>query len=474
MDAAQLGSFALPVLLDAFRTHYHRFQTAVTTLVGSQADAIVVSRLGDDLDKFAEIVRENEGVFPPEEFETLQNSLSAMQLDIRLEYQEAVDSSHHGRPELVQIIPSNGPGRPRIYIDPDFLRWAYGQRSTASISRFLRVGRSTVRNALIEHGIARPQQSPFQLNNIWAPDIEDDDGDIEHDDILDPDLPIPSSNEFPPEVEELATPPQPTTTSFTGPLSEISDDDLDMLILRLRTHYHRAGLSMLNGMLRRLGHRVPIERIRQSLLRIDPVRRIFERIRIRRREYRVLGPNSLWHHDGQHGRSVHNVRIERLWVDVTAQVGATWADHFTLLEIRHGLNINNVAHIWLLHFLFLRTINTQLSFFAEAWNQHRIQIRHSTNRSPTDMFVFDMFANGVRGDQLPAKEENLSEEELEVYGIDWQGLHDDNLLQSQAQNNSTAEGSSSWIGRTGPPPDLSQVHVQPPPGTLTEEEIMVD
>jgi hypothetical protein len=31
------------------------------------------------------------------------------------------------------------------------------------------------------------------------------------------------------------------------------------------------------------------------------VRRIFERIRIRRREYRVLGPNSLWHHDGQHG-----------------------------------------------------------------------------------------------------------------------------------------------------------------------------
>ncbi|KAJ7886954.1 hypothetical protein B0H13DRAFT_1627782 [Mycena leptocephala] len=426
MDAAQLGSFALPVLLDAFRTHYHRFQTAVTTLVGSQADAIVVSRLGDDLDEFAEIVRE--------------------------------------------IIPSNGPGRPRIYIDPDFLRWAYGQRSTASISRFLRVGRSTVRNALIEHGIARPQQSPFQLNNNSPytndSDIEDDDGDIEHDDILDPDLPIPSSNEFPPEVEELATPPQPTTTSFTGPLSEISDDDLDMLILRLRTHYRRAGLSMLNGMLRQLGHRVPIERIRQSLLRIDPVRRIFEQIRIWRREYRVLGPNSLWHHDGQHGRSIHNVRIERLWVDVTAQVGATWADHFTLLEIRHGLDINNVAHIWLLHFLFLGTINTQLSFFAEAWNQHRIQIHHSTNRSPTDMF-----ANGVRGDQLPAEEENLSEEELEVYGIDWQGLHDDNLLQSQAQNNSTAEGSSSWIGRTGPPPNLSQVHVQPPPGTLTEEEV---
>ncbi|KAJ7789361.1 hypothetical protein B0H14DRAFT_3094932 [Mycena olivaceomarginata] len=397
MDVSQLGSFAQNVLLNAFRSHYQRFQTAVTDLVGSNADAIVISRLGDDIDEFAEIVNE-----------------------------DAVDASHHGHPVLVQTISSGGPGRPRIYIDPDFLRWAYGQRSTAGISRFLGVGRSTVRNALIEHGIAQPQPTPFQTD---------------------------TAGEFPPGIENLAPPSQPTT-SFTGPVSEISDDDLDMLLLRLRTHYRRAGLSMLNGMLRRLGHRVPTERVRQSLLRIDPVRRIFERIRIRRREYRVLGPNSLWHHDGQHGNllSVHNVRIERLWVDVTAQVGATWAEHFTALEIRYGLDINNVAHIWLLHFLFLGTINTQLAFFAEAWNQHRIQIRNSTNRSPTDMF-------------------NLNEEELEVYGIDWQGLRDNGVLQSQAQNNSMGEGSSSWVGRTGPPPDLSQVAVQPPTGTLTEEEV---
>ncbi|KAJ7799222.1 hypothetical protein B0H14DRAFT_3092828 [Mycena olivaceomarginata] len=272
---------------------------------------------------------------------------------------------------LVQTISSGGPGRPRIYIDPDFLRWAYGQRSTAGISRFLGVGRSTVRNALIEHGIAQPQPTPFQTD---------------------------TAGEFPPGIENLAPPSQPTT-SFTGPVSEISDDDLDMLLLRLRTHYRRAGLSMLNGMLRRLGHRVPTER-----------------------------------------------------------VGATWAEHFTALEIRYGLDINNVAHIWLLHFLFLGTINTQLAFFAEAWNQHRIQIRNSTNRSPTDMFVFDMLRN-------------LNEEELEVYGIDWQGLRDNGVLQSQAQNNSMGEGSSSWVGRTGPPPDLSQVAVQPPTGTLTEEEV---
>ncbi|KAF8217655.1 hypothetical protein K438DRAFT_1472039, partial [Mycena galopus ATCC 62051] len=77
--------------------------------------------------------------------------------DIRLEYQEAVDASHHGRPVIVQTIRSGGPGRLRIHIYPDFLQWAYGQRPTAGI----RVGRTTARNALLEYGIAKPQQSPF-------------------------------------------------------------------------------------------------------------------------------------------------------------------------------------------------------------------------------------------------------------------------------------------------------------------------
>jgi len=72
---------------------------------------------------------------------------------------------------------------------------------------------------------------------------------------------------------------------------------------------------------------------------------------------------------------VHNVRIERLWVDVTAQIGATCTEYFTTLELHNGLDINNIKHIWLLHLLFLTTINQQLSFFTDSWNQHRIQIQ---------------------------------------------------------------------------------------------------
>jgi hypothetical protein len=92
------------------------------------------------------------------------------------------------------------------------------------------------------------------------------------------------------------------TTSYTSPQSAISDNELDDLVIRLRRHFRRAGVTMLRGMLQRLGYRISRERITQSLLRIDPVQRVFQRILIRRRVYSVPGPISLWHHDGQHGK----------------------------------------------------------------------------------------------------------------------------------------------------------------------------
>lgn len=168
-------------------------------------------------------------------------------------------------------------------------------------------------------------------------------------------------------------------------------------------------------------------------------------------------------------RSVHNVRIERLWVDVTAQIGATWADRFTTLELRHGLDINNIHHIWLLHALFLPTINAELSFFADSWNQHQIQIRNGPNRSPADMFGFDMYVHGVRGTQLP--DDNLTEEELEVFGVDWESLRDDDVLRSQQTNNSDNEGWTSWVGEVGPPPNLGGVVLNPPPGPMSDAEV---
>ncbi|KAF8804650.1 hypothetical protein BYT27DRAFT_7225284 [Phlegmacium glaucopus] len=144
------------------------------------------------------------------------------------------------------------------------------------------------------------------------------------------------------------------------------------------------------------------------------------------------------------GRSVHNVRIERLWGDIIAQIGSSWADAFTDLELHHGLDINNQNHIWLLHILFLPIFNSQLEFFARGWNIHRIQIRGGPNRSPEDI-------------------DSLSNKELEVYGIDWAAYGEEQVLRS-VRENSTSEPASSWIGQTGPPPNLNEVPLYSPPG----------
>ena len=152
---------------------------------------------------------------------------------------------------------------------------------------------------------------------------------------------------------------------------------------------------------------------------------------------------------------------------MTAQVGSTWKEYFRTLELHHGLDINNANHIWLLHFLFLEPLNENLAFFAESWNNHQMQIRHGRNRSPADMFGFDMLALGVRGQQLPM-EMNMSQEELELYGVDWEGLEDEQTLESREANNLEESGFGSWIGRTGPPEALSGVELEEP---LNGEEL---
>ncbi len=170
---------------------------------------------------------------------------------------------------VVRTQHTGRPGRPRSVIDETFLRWAYEQRSTTAIANFLNVDRSTVREALVDYGIASPGTAPFPY----------------HDGTY-------TGN-------TLGTTPNPR--QLPGYLSDISDRDLDILMFGIKASYRRMGVSMMDGMLRGLGVRVPEKRIRDAMLRIDPVHRLFDRIRIRRRGYEVPGPNALWHHDGQHG-----------------------------------------------------------------------------------------------------------------------------------------------------------------------------
>ncbi|KAJ7664653.1 hypothetical protein DFH06DRAFT_918240, partial [Mycena polygramma] len=180
---------ALQELLNAFRERYHRYETIVHEAIANSADAVVLWRLGDDLNQYLGLINEAT-IFPEAELQLILHNVGAMQNDVRLQYNQAVDQSHQGHPVVIETVQTGSRGRPSYEIDPDFLQWAYSLRSTSSIARFLGVSRATVRTALLAHGIA-PQESA----------------------------------------------PVPEIASYTGPLSTISDDELDNVLIRLRRHF---------------------------------------------------------------------------------------------------------------------------------------------------------------------------------------------------------------------------------------------
>lgn len=262
----------------------------------------------------------------------MQQHLQTMLRDILAAFDAAVDFSHYGVPEIVTHVQSGGRGAPRICINRDWLAWAVHHRTTSGIATFLQVSRTVVRKAILEYGLKQQGAAPFPHEDLGELDAVDEAGDGQGGelDAVDEDHTYLLGDGYhgllfdpiamPPLPEDMAAddsdsshaepeqhdPSNETHTGFTpmtfsGPLSTFSDQELDNTILRLRSSYRRAGVTILDGMLRRLGLPVGRERIRRSLLRIDPVQRVFDRIRIRRRKYQVAGPNALWHHDGQHG-----------------------------------------------------------------------------------------------------------------------------------------------------------------------------
>lgn len=136
-------------------------------------------------------------------------------------------------------------------------------------------------------------------------------------------------------------------------------------------------------------------------------------------------------------RSVHNVRIERLWRDVTTGFGAKWKVFFQGLE-RHGLNNNIGAHIWLLHFLFLDALNQDAQSWADAWNSHVVARRGQPQRSPVDMFFFGQLSEGLRGADYQGGG-HVGDNDPESFGIDWAELDDEGIRRHHDSHNAPHE-----------------------------------
>ncbi|XP_031343056.1 uncharacterized protein LOC116170691 [Photinus pyralis] len=91
------------------------------------------------------------------------------------------------------------------------------------------------------------------------------------------------------------------------------------------------------------------------------------------------------------GKSVHNQRIERLWVDVFSQVVTNFYNLFYKMEEDNILDPANNIHRCILHTIFSPLINKQLEQFKNAWNNHKIRTEH--NRTPNEIWVHGFLQN---------------------------------------------------------------------------------
>ena len=126
----------------------------------------------------------------------------------------------------------------------------------------------------------------------------------------------------------------------TTEATTITDQELDSQVGDIKIFHPNCGSKNLAGYLASRNIRVPRERLRQSLQRVDPVGVSVRRCRaIHRRVYSVSRPQALWHFDGNH-------KLIRWRFVVHGCV-----DGFTRIPVYLSCSTNNKASTVLGHFL---------------------------------------------------------------------------------------------------------------------------
>ena len=83
----------------------------------------------------------------------------------------------------------------------------------------------------------------------------------------------------------------------------LSDEELDEVVKDVKRDFVQSGYRMVVGVLRSRGLKIQERRVMESLRRVDTEGVLMRSLQLRlinRREYKVYGPNALWHIDTNH------------------------------------------------------------------------------------------------------------------------------------------------------------------------------
>ena len=116
------------------------------------------------------------------------------------------------------------------------------------------------------------------------------------------------------------------------------------------------------------------------------------------------------------GSSVHNQRIERLWLDVKRLIVRRFQTIFYYMEDNGLLDPLNDVHLFVLHLVFLDSINISLRELTMDWNNHPLSTER--NLSPEQLWHLglSMYQNSD-----PEGYEHLSNCDWETFGVEAEG-----------------------------------------------------
>ena len=154
---------------------------------------------------------------------------------------------------FVHTVQTGGRGRPRVELEPNLLSTALTLRPKTQIAKTARCSARTIRRRQLEYEI------------------------------------------------HTSGPGHSQQARQVGGDNEVSNEELDQCLAIIMQDFPSFGRRLATASLRANGVIVSEGRVRDSLTRVSGVPGVFGGRRVHRRQYRVAGANSLWHHDGQHG-----------------------------------------------------------------------------------------------------------------------------------------------------------------------------
>lgn len=142
---------------------------------------------------------------------------------------------------------------------------------------------------------------------------------------------------------------------------------------------------------------------------------------------------------------------------------------FLELETHHGLLPRQTAHIWLLHHLFLASIEQDAQEWLQVWNNHKMQIKGQRGRTPIDMFTFSLLQDGPRGVAGVLEPADEEVENTDEYGIDWDAAADERLMAHLQEHN--PQDSPEGNPFSNAPATAAHVECQPPDCPFSVDQV---